>query len=140
MAAIIPPLLVQITLTLVIYVVLVTLRVGDSLRDQEVKKAVLAGNKDRYSRTPQLLAQNLSNQFELPVLFVAAVVLAVAADAVTPILVTCAWIFAISRLVHAAIHCTINVVPLRASVFAIGLIAVVVMWWSLGTSLLGGVS
>ncbi|GGY39263.1 MAPEG family protein [Parvularcula lutaonensis] len=138
MSAIAAPLLIQVALTLVLYVILVTSRVAQTATDPEVKKAVLAGSKEKYARTPQLIAQNVANQFELPVLFYAAVAVAIGANLVTPALVTAAWVFAISRLVHAAIHCTFNFVPLRAGVFGIGLFAVVFMWWHLGGMMLGG--
>lgn len=137
MSAIAAPLLIQVALTLILYVVLVTFRVSQTATDPEVKKAVLAGSKEKYARTPQLIAQNVANQFELPVLFYAVVILAVAADLVTPALTTAAWVFAVSRLIHAGIHCSFNFVPLRAGVFGIGLFTVVFMWWHVGAMMLG---
>lgn len=68
------------------------------------------------------------NQFELPVLFYAVVAFALITSAVDVVMVVLAWVFALSRLVHAAIHIGPNIVMWRGSAFIVGLVAVIAMW------------
>jgi hypothetical protein len=42
--------------------------------------------------------------------------------------VTLAWIWVISRIAHAIVHCTSNALSLRFPTFMIGVIILVAMW------------
>lgn len=139
MTAVLPPLFIQVALTFAIGLVMGVTRVSQSLRDPEVMSAVRAGRSDVYGRTALLMADNFRNQFEVPVLFYAAVLLAIAAGRpISDGFVTLAWVFAISRIVHAGIHCSVNIVALRFLAFLVGVIAAILMWIELYTSLLAG--
>jgi hypothetical protein len=79
--------------------------------------------------TEGLLAirRNVANLFELPVIFYALCLTAFATGAVDGTTVALAWGFAVSRLIHSAIHISYNNVLHRFLVFAAGLIIVAVM-------------
>ncbi len=70
-------------------------------------------------------SNNLKNLFELPVLFYALCLYLALAEQVDGVHVACAWGFFVLRAVHSAIHCTINLVPLR---FAAYLLAALFLW------------
>jgi hypothetical protein len=70
------------------------------------------------------ITRNLANQFELPTIFYALVVLLVALGQVTMVDVAAAWVFAAGRLVHSLVQTLTDNVPLRGRVFMINFLAV----------------
>lgn len=77
------------------------------------------------------VVNNLNNQFQLPLVFIAACVLAIGQGLSSDSLVTNAWGFVISRYLHALVHVTINQVLLRSLIFGVGVYFLVSMWWEL---------
>ncbi len=77
-------------------------------------------------------ANNLKNLFELPVLFYALCLYLNAAGHVDQIYVLAAWLFFILRVLHSIVHCTINIVMLRFSLYSA---AALVLWLMLGRAL-----
>jgi hypothetical protein len=73
------------------------------------------------------IAYNLSNQFELPVIFYVVVVLLIATNNVAPIDVIVAWVFVAGRVAHTLIQCRTDNVPLRGQVFLINFVGVAVL-------------
>jgi hypothetical protein len=68
-------------------------------------------------------SDNLKNLFELPTIFYAVVLYLFATQQVdTPYLVA-AWIFFAFRILHSAVHCTFNLVPLRFWLYAFSALA-----------------
>jgi hypothetical protein len=127
--AIILPVALQAFLTLVVLLLLGPARArsmreaGQSLADDDVRLGI-----NRWSEQAIKLSNNYKNQFELPVLFYAVAGLALQAGAVDVGMVSLAWVFAISRVVHAAIHIGPNIVMWRGSAFAVGVLALLAMW------------
>ncbi len=74
------------------------------------------------------ISQSFSNQFELPVLFYLAVVLAIVANTVSTLFVVLSWAFVAARVAHAAVHVTNNHLGRRFAVFTIGLLILTVLW------------
>src|SRR5690606_34327086 len=113
------PLFVQILLTFVLIFSLairrqVAFRTGKT-RWQEVSL--------RENNWPKPILQNsfaFSNQFELPVLFYVLTILALITKQADVLFVVMAWIFVLSRIVHAYIYVTSNYVPMRGLSFAVG--------------------
>jgi hypothetical protein len=98
-------------------------------------RAVRAGEVD-YScfelgrEEPRAIARitrNLANQFELPVVFYAVVVLLVATEDVTAVDVVAAWVFVAGRVIHTLVQTLTDKVELRGRVFMINFLAVVVL-------------
>jgi hypothetical protein len=135
MDAVLPPLFLQVALTLVVTALLAGFRIIPALTDREMGKAAATGRKDMFSPRAKLFADNLQNQFELPVLFYVAVLLAIITGPVSDWFVTLAWVFAVSRVVHAAIHVTVNIVILRLAFFVVGFVTLILMWLSLYNSI-----
>ena len=73
------------------------------------------------------IAYNLANQFELPVIFYAVVVLLIATSNVTTIDLIAAWVFVAGRVIHTLVQCLTDNVPLRGQVFLINVAGVAVL-------------
>jgi hypothetical protein len=73
------------------------------------------------------ITRNLANQFELPVIFYAVVVLLIATGRVTTIDVAAAWVFVAGRVIHTLVQTLTDNVPLRGQVFLINFAGVVVL-------------
>jgi len=73
------------------------------------------------------ITRNLANQFELPVIFYAVVVLLVATRNVTTIDLIAAWVFVAGRVIHSLVQTLTDNVPLRGQVFLINFAGVAVL-------------
>jgi hypothetical protein len=73
------------------------------------------------------ITRNLANQFELPVIFYAVVVLLVATGKVATIDIAAAWVFVAGRVIHTLVQTLTDNVPLRGQVFLINFAGVVVL-------------
>jgi hypothetical protein len=69
------------------------------------------------------IADNYNHLHEQPVIFYALVTYCVLAGVADGINVALAWFYVASRVVHSLIQCTINFIPARFAVFALGSIA-----------------
>lgn len=91
-----------------------------------------------YPEAARVAAAHVTNQFETPVLFFAAVAVALAAGMESAGLALLAWAWLATRAAHMAIHLGPNVVRWRALAFALGVGLLVVMWiWIAGGVVLG---
>lgn len=84
------------------------------------------------------VANNLLNQFELPVLFHVACIALYATGGVSTAAVIFAWIFSVSRYGHAWIHLFQNRVLRRQRAFAVGFLANAALWIAFAAHLLSG--
>ena len=73
-------------------------------------------------------AANYRNQFEAPVLFYAVVAFALITKGADTLMIVLAWLFVLTRIVHAAIHIGPNKVRWRSPAFALGFLIVALMW------------
>jgi len=79
-------------------------------------------------------AYNFKNLFELPVLFYAlCLYLYVTATADSADIIA-AWVFLLFRVVHSAIHCTVNIVMARFLAYSAAALA---LWFMLGRAVWG---
>lgn len=92
----------------------------------EVRDVVV--DSSRWPDDVRKFANNYQNQFEIPVLFYAALALIVATGVVDAVMVVLAWLFVVSRIVHSAIHTGTNVIMQRFQAFLFGFAAVVLLW------------
>jgi hypothetical protein len=118
------PMLAQIGWTFLLYAWLTIAR----------QRAVKAGevNYSDFARHDEphhvaRIAYNLSNQFELPVIFYAAAVLLIATNNVTTLDIIAAWVFVAGRVIHTLVQCLTDNVPLRGQVFLINVAGVAVL-------------
>lgn len=72
-------------------------------------------------------SNNLRNLFELPVLFYALSLYLFVTMRVDGVFLACAWSFLVFRVVHSAIHCTVNHVPSRFAAYVLASLALWIM-------------
>jgi len=135
------PVLVQVLLTLATYVLLIKAKIR-AMRAGEVDMVRRALFDDAWPESVMKINNNIRNQFEVPVLFYVLAFALWALHAVHWAALAAAWLFAISRIVHAWVHIGTNYVPNRRRAFTVGWWIVFAMAllvaWELGKRLLGG--
>lgn len=120
------PMLAHVALVYGIYVLMFLRR----------KAAVQAGStkisqfRENTNEPPESLfvRNNLANQYELPVLFHACCLALYSVTAAGLFAVVLAWIFVLSRYVHAYIHVTSNRIRYRQPAFTLGFVVLAIMW------------
>jgi len=96
------PVIVQIALIHLIYYLLFTRRQA-AVKAGRVRLSQFRDNVTEPEET-RFLRNNLTNQFELPVLFIAGCIALYVTGNAGPVAVILAWLFVAARLVHAYIH------------------------------------
>ncbi len=111
--------LMLLTLLVWVYMYLVRFRFiianrvpAQSIATPELLNAALPERVNRPSN-------NLKNLFELPVIFYAVCILLLATQKADGVFLNLAWAYVGLRVVHSAIHCTVNIVALRFAVYAL---------------------
>ena len=79
-------------------------------------------------------SNNFKNLFELPVLFYGLCLYLFVTQSAATADIFAAWLFFGLRVLHSAIHCTVNVVIAR---FAAYFLAALALWFMLGRAVLG---
>jgi hypothetical protein len=120
------PVLIQITLTLGLYILLAIAK-SRALKLGNVNEDRRGLHDDAWPDSVLKINNCIRNQFETPVLFYVLVLLFAATGSVTPIVHTLAWLFVLSRLIHAYIHTGSNYVPLRRKVFTFGCLLLIIL-------------
>jgi hypothetical protein len=95
-------------------------------KERRIKDIALS--KENWPDQAKKISNSYHNQFELPVLFYVLVAFAMITRKFDLIFVVLAWVFVISRLVHAYIHTTSNHVPRRFMAYVVGLVVLVILW------------
>ncbi|HEY0034076.1 MAG TPA: MAPEG family protein [Devosia sp.] len=117
----------QVLLTIAILVLMGRERVP-RVMSGEIKIADIAVERSAYPLKARLLSNSFDNQFQLPVLFYVAAVLALFATATSWVEVILAWIFVALRYGHAFIHVTSNYLYHRFAVYSAGLAVLALLW------------
>jgi len=123
------PVFVQVLLTMLVYGALFAARARAISRMErtrgtpDIAMGTVAWPDDAAKR-----ANNQRNQFELPVLFYAVVAFALILKGADTIMIGLAWLFVVTRILHAAIHIGPNKVRWRWPAFAAGVLIVASMW------------
>lgn len=120
------PMLVQVCLTSAIYVRLLVVK-SAAVKAKEVDRARIAIHPDAWPDTVAVVNHNLTNQFQLPILFYVLTLALMTLDAVDTPAVVAAWGFALSRLAHAGVHLGSNHVPTRMRLFVVGFVMVFIL-------------
>jgi hypothetical protein len=121
------PLFVEVILTFVVGVTLARLR-ASALRAGAVRLDDIALREPNWPKPALQVGYSFSNQFELPLLFYVLTILAYITHLADIVFVVLAWIFVISRVLHAYVHCTSNAIRLRGPVYGVGAIVLIIMW------------
>ena len=126
------PLLIQVGLTFLVWLRMYQTRLAE-IQARQIDPNELATRRDsRRLLKNTAAADNFSNQFELPVLFYLAIMLALTLMLQDRVIVFLAWVFVILRVAHAIIHLSYNNVTHRFLVYVAGGLAVIGMWVRLG--------
>jgi hypothetical protein len=125
MASILWPMLAHIGWAFMLYTWLTIARLRAVRRGEVEYGAFVLGREEPHEIAR--ITRNLANQFELPAIFYALVVLLIALGRVTAIDVAAAWVFVAGRVIHTLVQTLTDNVPLRGRVFTINFLGVVVL-------------
>ncbi|MGB3338397.1 MAG: MAPEG family protein [Devosia sp.] len=117
----------QVLLTLGILVWMGMERVPRVARGEIAVKDI-AVDRDAYPLRARLLSNSFDNQFQLPVLFYAAALLALWSGGAGWIELTLAWLFVVLRYAHATVHVSTNRVYQRFAFYTAGLVVLGLLW------------
>ena len=124
-ASILWPMLAHIGWVSMLYVWL-TVALQRAVRSGQIESSCFVLGRDEPLEVARI-TRNLANQFELPLIFYALVVLLVALGQVTLFDVIAAWVFVAGRVAHTLVQTLTDNVPLRGQVFMINFLAVLVL-------------
>lgn len=120
------PVLAQVLLTYIVYLTVSSRRLGSvkagTAKASDFKVPFIEPEPSATA------ARNLTNQFELPVLFFAACLSLYVTGGAGIAALVAAWAFVMARAVHAYIHLTSNKVMLRRRLFIVSLAVNLVQW------------
>jgi hypothetical protein len=127
--AILYPVFVQVFLTFAVLLSLAVAR-GRAIKtmDRPRGNPDLAMGRVRWPDDATKRAANFRNQFELPVLFYAVVAFALIVKGADLLMLILAWLFVLTRAIHAVIHVGPNKVRWRTPAFALGCLIMMLMW------------
>ena len=117
----------QTAMTFVIYLLLVRARFAYATKPENMKPE-LAYDQAAWPVKARQIANSVQSQFELPVLFYAAVLFAFEFGAAGWIAAAIAWVFVATRIVHAILHIGKNIVMRRFQAFVTGFATLIVFW------------
>ena len=117
----------QVVLTLGVLVWMGVERVPRVARG-EIAVEAIAVERDAYPLRARLLSNNFDNQFQLPVLFYVAALLALWSGGTGWIELVLAWLFVVLRYIHAAVHVGTNRVYRRFATYTAGLVVLGLLW------------
>jgi hypothetical protein len=120
------PVILQIVLTLLLYLLL-GVRKSRAIRDGQVDQERRALHADAWPDSVQQVNNSIRSQFEIPVLFYVLTLILWQLGSSGVITQSLAWLFVISRYVHAYVHTGSNYVPLRRRVFTLGTVIVAIL-------------
>jgi len=119
-SAIFAPFLATMLLTLIVWFYMYSKRIPliqkSKVNPNDLTPAELARISPRSVSNP---SDNLKNLFELPTLFYGLVLYLFVTNKVDETYLIAAWIFAAFRVLHSAVHCTVNIVILRFWLYCI---------------------
>jgi len=120
------PALAQILLTIVVYGALAVAK-AKAVHGGFVDLDRRALHEDAWPDSVRKINNNIRNQFEVPVLFYVLTIVLWQLNETGVVAQSLAWLFVISRFVHAYIHTGSNYVPARRRVFMVGCVFVLLM-------------
>jgi len=124
---ILAPLFVLVLMTFVIGFTLAGVRTPLLTRG-EIRPEAISLREPNWPPRALQLGYSFQNQFELPTLFYVLTILAIISKHADLLFVVMAWIFVLTRLAHAFVHCTSNNLRVRGSLFGIGALVLMIMW------------
>jgi len=121
------PLFFQVLLTFGLGVTLFMSR-SSALSRREVRWQDIALGEPGWPVGATKRANVFRNQFEVPVLFYVLMILLIITRHADILMLVLAWVFVLTRAVHAWIFLTSNYVPHRGLTFGVGVLVLLIMW------------
>ena len=81
-----------------------------------------------WARFEPRISDNLSNQFEWPVVFYAGCIVLLVQHETGRLAVTLAWVFVVGRLLHSFVQISTTSIRLRGLAFTVNFVAVLGLW------------
>ena len=133
--AIFGPMFATVFLTLLVWVYMYIRRISFITRSKLSPKDLAVPGALAQLSPPQVSnpSDNLKNLFEVPVIFYALTVYLFVTQQVDNTYLAAAWAFVAFRVLHSAVHCTVNIVMLR---FYLYLISTLAVWFIAGRAAL----
>ena len=126
--AIFLPAVAMAALTFVVWWRMYFTRIAQMKRERIHPQSVATSAQAAAKLTDSRAADNFRNLFELPVLFYAALPLAVHLGETDGAVLALAWVFVALRVVHSVIHCGYNKVMHRFYAYVGGGFALFALW------------
>jgi len=133
------PVFVEVALTFALMFLMGRARVA-AVKSGQTKMADVALGQLNWPPKVQQISNSYASQFQVPVLFYVLTVLAIVTHHADYLFLVLAWLFVITRLVHAYIHTGSNYVRHRFNAFLIGAIILMAMWIIFAVDILLGLS
>lgn len=122
------PMIAQASLTLMVLLLVPALRVAAVMQGKAHIKDYRYGDTENVPIRARLANRNYMNLLQMPVLFYVVCLMFYVTDAITQPVLTLAWLFVASRLVHTLIHIGYNNVTHRFMSFVISNLLLVGLW------------
>jgi len=122
------PAVVMAALTLAVALRMFRVRIAQIRREHIRLQSIATSRASADKLTDSASADNFRNLFELPVLFYLALCIAFLTAQVSMLVLTLAWAFVATRLVHSAIHCSYNRVIHRFYAYITGYFVLCALW------------
>jgi hypothetical protein len=126
-ASLLLPVFVQVGLTFALMLWMAAHRVR-AVKSGTVRPRDIALREPNWPKRAIQIANCFHNQLELPVLFYVLVAFILITSTNSAVFVILAWLFVVSRLVHAFIHTGSNRVDRRLYAMAAGMAILTAMW------------
>ncbi|MBA2125393.1 hypothetical protein DLM45_04025 [Hyphomicrobium methylovorum] len=121
------PTFVLVALAFALHLMMARERMGALMSGKVAPKDVDLRQPNWPARATQI-ANAYHNQLELPMLYYVLIAFILITRVGDILLLVLAWLFVISRLVHAYIHVTSNNISWRSKVYGLGLVLLIAMW------------
>ena len=132
--AILLPVFVQIALTFALLFWMGRARLA-AFKAGQLRIGDIALGQPAWPQQPTQIANTFHNQFETPVLFYVAVLIAITIRKADLFFVVASWLYIATRLGHAWIYTHSNHVPSRFRVYLAGVVCLIALWVRLALGL-----
>ncbi|MGE0626132.1 MAG: MAPEG family protein [Pseudomonadales bacterium] len=118
------PFFAMMILTLIVWLYMYARRIA-FLNSQSIEPDALTPARLAEISPPAVAnpSDNLKNLFEMPVIFYALALYLYLTGETDVVYVAAAWTFVAFRVLHSAVHCTVNIVMLRFALYAVSSLA-----------------
>jgi hypothetical protein len=127
-AALLQPVLALVVLTAIVALMMVVYRNAAVIRGATSVRYFQTFTADTPPEWVERPTRTYMNLLELPVLFYVVCLLMLTIGRFDSVQISLAWVFVITRYVHAFIYIGFNYVPLRFTAFLAGLFTLAVIW------------